>query len=171
MSLRQINIQYVPEQDRLLMRISSGTNEEVLLWLTRRCVKLLWPALVNLAGSVPDILTQSHPEAKTALLGMRHEEALASADFSKPYEASAEHPLGAEPILVARVQARRSEEGAFVLTLLPGKGQGVNLALDEKLLHSVCGLLQKVVSNTEWEMKLEWPQAPAAPTLQGTRLN
>ena len=170
MNLRQINIQYEPEQDRLLMRISSGANEEVALWLTRRCVKLLWPALVNLAGSDPDLLTQSQ-EAKSALLGIRHEEALARADFSRPYEAPAEHPLGTEPILVAKVQARRAEEGAFVLTLLPNKGQGVNLALDEKLLHSVCGLLQKVASNAEWEMKLEWPQASASASAVQGRLN
>jgi hypothetical protein len=169
-SLRQINIQYMPEHDRLLMRIASGANEEVLLWLTRRCVKLLWPALVNLAGSIPDILTQSHPDAKTALLGMRHEEALAGADFSKPYEAPAEHPLGAEPILVARVQAHRAKEDSFVLTLLPSQGRGVNLALDEKLLHSVCGLLLKVVSGAEWELQLSWPQA-AASAQQGSRLN
>jgi hypothetical protein len=172
MKLHQINIEYQPEQDRLMLRISSGNNEEVLLWLTRRCVKLLWPVLVNLARTAPDIVTQSHPEAKDALLGMRHEEALAKSDFSKPYEAADRaHPLGEAPILVARIQSKRNDNGSSVLTLLPEKGQGINLALDEALLHSVCRLLLTVLGRTDWDLKLEWPQAAAAAAEQPRVLN
>lgn len=162
MKLRQINIEYSAEQDRLLMRIASGENQEVLLWLTRRCVKLLWGVLLQMARSVPDIATQSHPDAKTALMGMRHENAMAKTDFSKPYEASAkEHPLGAEPILVSKMQTKRTDNGSFVLTLLPSKGQGINLNLNEELLHSLCGLLRKIASGTEWGLQLDLPQAAA----------
>lgn len=149
------------------MRISYGSGEEVLLWLTRRCVKLLWPNPLGLAQTVPDIATQSHPDAKKALLGMRHEAALAKSDFSKPYEgttqgAALERPLGAEPILVARMQTRRNPDGTFLLSLLPREGQGINVALDEALLHSVCGLLRNIVAKTDWDIKLDWPQAVAA---------
>jgi len=160
MKLHQINIEYQPEQDRLILRISSGDNEEVLLWLTRRCVKLLWPILVNLVRTAPDIVTQSHPEAKDALLGMRHEAALAKSDFSKPYEAGGRaHPLGEAPILVARIQSKRNDNGTSILTLLPAKGQGINLALDEALLHSLCKLLLTVLGKTDWDLSLQWPQA------------
>jgi len=164
MKLRQINIEYNAEQDRMLMRIASGESQEVLLWLTRRCVKLLWQVLSQLARSVPDIATQSHPEAKTALIGMRHQDAIAKTDFSKPYEASAkEHPLGSEPILVARIQSRRNDNGSFMLTLLPLKGQGINLNLDEPLLHSLCGLLSKIAAGTDWGLQLELAQAAIVP--------
>ena len=171
MKLHQINLEYVPEQDRLLMRISSGAGEEILLWLTRRCVKLLWPGLLNLAQTVPDIATQSH-DVKTALLGMRHEAALAKTDFSKPYDGtSLERPLGTDPILVSRMQITHNKDGSFVLTLLPNKGQGVHVALDEALLHSVCGLLRKIVAKTDWELKLDWPQSASVPTEQSSSLN
>jgi hypothetical protein len=164
MKLRQINIEYKAEEDRLIMRIASGANQEVLLWLTRRCVKLLWGVLLQMVRSVPVIATQSHPEAKSALMGMRHEEALAKTDFSKPYEPAPapEHPLGATPILVGRLQTKRNEDGSFVLTLLPMQGQGINLNLDEKLLHSVCGLLRKVTASTDWGLQLDWPEGAAA---------
>lgn len=163
MKLRQINIEYNAEHDRLLMRIASGENQEVLLWLTRRCVKLLWGVLLQMVRSVPDIAAQSHPDAKTALVGMRHEDVMAKTDFSKPYEAPAnkEHPLGAEPILVAKLQTKRNENGSFVLTLLPSKGQGINLNLNEELLHSLCGLLRKIASGTDWGVQLDLPQAAA----------
>lgn len=160
MQLRQINMEYQAEQDRLVMRISSGASQEVLLWLTRRCVKLLWQALTGLVRTIPEIATQSHPEARSALMGMRHESALANSDFSQPYQGAKEHPLGETPILVARIQTR-TEGANFVLSLLPSNGQGVNLSLDERLLHSVCGLLRKVVEKAEWDMQLVMPGAPA----------
>ncbi len=172
MKLHQINIEYQPEQDRLLMRVSTGNNEEVLLWFTRRCVKLLWPVLVNLAKTVPEIVTQSHPEAKDAMLGMQHEAALAKSDFSKSYDATGRsHPLGDVPILVARIQTKRNPNGSSVLTLLPGKGQGINLALDEALLHSVCKLLLNILDRTDWNLKLEWPQIAGASAEQPRVLN
>ena len=165
MKLRQIKIEHSPVQDRLLMRIATDVNQEVLLWLTRRCVKLLWPALMGLAQKIPAIATQAHPDARSALLGMRHEEAVRKSDFSKPYDAAAlERPLGQEPLLVARIQTRREESGQLVLTLMPLEGQGINVALDEALLHSLSKLLQNVVKGADWDMELNLPvgMAPVA---------
>src|SRR5688572_11693761 len=111
MKLHQIKLEHSALHDRLLMRISTDDGQEVLLWLTRRCVKLMWPALVKLAQSAPDMALQS-AEAKSALLGMRHEDVVGKADFSKPYEAGQRmRPLGEEPILVARIQTKRHEAG------------------------------------------------------------
>ena len=76
MNLEQIRIDFVPEQDRLLMRIASSDRSEVLLWFTRRCVRLLWPLLVKMTQSVPHIAQQPLPEARDALLGMQREQAL-----------------------------------------------------------------------------------------------
>ena len=73
-----------------------------------------------------------------------------------------DRPLGAEPILVARMQTRRNPDGSFLLTLLPREGKGINVALDEALLHSICELLRNIVAKTDWELKLDWPQAVAS---------
>jgi len=158
MKLHQIKIEFDAEQDRLLMRLASDGGAEVLLWLTRRCVKLLWPLLVKVAESAPDIVLQPEPEARQALLGMEHERALAKADFSKPYKsAPREQPLGAKPLLVARLNTGRNKQGQQVLALLPREGQGVHLALDDTLLHGLCKLIQNAVEKAEWEIKLAWP--------------
>lgn len=173
MKLKQIRIEFSPLQDRLLMRIATDANTEMLLWLTRRCVKLLWPALMGLAQKAPDILLQSHPDARTALLGMRHEEAVKKGDFSRPYdEAALVRPLGQEPILVSKIQTRREDSGQFILTLLPEQGQGVNVALDEALLHSLCKLLQTVVGSAQWDLELKLPGVvPVAGEGAGVTLN
>src|SRR3954466_9420293 len=125
MTLEQIRIDFIPEHDRLLMRLASADRSEVLLWLTRRCVKMMWPLLMKMTESVPQIAQQPLPEARQALLGMQREQALAKANFSKPYDAeNRERPLGADPIIVARVNTGRNNQGKHVLALLPQEGQG-----------------------------------------------
>ena len=162
MNLEQIRIDFVAEHDRLLMRLASGDRSEILLWLTRRCVRLLWPLLVKMIESTPRIAQQPLPEARQALLGLQREQALSQANFSRPYDAAGrERPLGAEPLVVARLNTGRNEQGKNVLVLLPPQGQGVTLALDDTLLHGLCKLLQDVVAKAEWDMALVMPTGTA----------
>jgi hypothetical protein len=159
MRLHQIRIDYTPEEDRLLMQLSTSDEQEVRLWLTRRFVKLLWPLMVKLAEEAsPKIRTQADPEARRALLSMEHEEAMARADFSKPYDDSERAmPLGAEPLLLARIQTAHDADGQPVIALHPAEGQGVTLTLDSVLVHSICRLLQAAVLKSDWDMELKLP--------------
>jgi hypothetical protein len=163
MRLHQLKIDYLAEQDRLLMLISASDAVEVRMTLTRRFVKLLWPLLVKLAEEAsPRIRTQANPEARKALLGIEHEQAVSKADFSKPYDdASRARPLGEAPILLARIQTGRDRKGNPVVALHPAEGQGVTLTLDPVLLHSVCRLLQAAVKKSDWDMELKLPGADA----------
>lgn len=158
MRLNQIKIEFVPEQDRLLMRLATDSGAEVLLWLTRRCVKRLWPLLMGMAQTSPEIALQPNAEARRALLGFQHERALRAADFSKPYQTMArERPLGENPLLVSRIQPRRDQQGRHVLGLLPTVGQGVHLTLDENLLHGLVKLIQSAAARADWDLELEVP--------------
>lgn len=160
MKLHQLKIEFNPEHDRLLLRVSSDDSKELLAWLTRRCVRLLWPALLKVAQGSPEIARQADPEAKRALLGFQHEKAIRRADFSRPYqEAARERPLGADPILVSRIQTRRNERGGCVVSLLPSAGQGIHLTLEDQVLHSFCRLLQSSVAKSDWNIELALPQA------------
>ena len=169
MRLHQIKLEYRPEQDRILMRLSTSDAQEMLLWLTRRCVRLLWPALLKLAESSTRVVTQASPDARAALLGFEHEKAVGNSDFSTPYEdqIARARPLGSEPVLVSKIQTGLNKDGTYLLSLQPSAGQGLNLNLDDKLLHSVCKLLQSSVSGAEWDIRLEFPQALVPETLPG----
>jgi len=159
MRLHQIRLDYDSEQDRLLLRISTDDGKEVLLWLTRRCVRLLWGLLIDMAQSNPKIALQNNPEARAAMLGFEHEQALRGTDFSRPYdEIARERPLGSEPLLVVRIARSMLDGGDHLLTLAPTKGQQIDLTLDDRLLHAFCRLLQKVVSNTDWGLTLSLPR-------------
>ena len=159
MKLRQLKIDFVAGEDRLLMQLATSEGAELRLWLTRRFVKLLWPLLVQLAEDAsPRIKTQANPEARKALLSLEHEQAVSRADISKPYEADPlTMPLGAEPLLLARIQTGRDPGGLPVMALHPAEGQGLTLSFDSVLLHSVCRLLQAAVSKTDWEIDLKLP--------------
>jgi len=138
MRLHQLKIDFAAEQDRMLMLIAASEKVEVRMWLTRRFVKLLWPLLVKLAEEAsPRIRTQPNPEARKALLNIEHEQAVSKANFAKPYDDSARAtPLGAEPLLLARIQTGHDPNGHPVLAMHPSEGQGVTLTLDPVLLHS-----------------------------------
>ena len=159
MRLHQLKIDFEAEQDRLLMLIAASEQVEVRMWLTRRFVKLLWPLLVKLAEEAsPRIRTQPNPEARKALLNIEHEQAVSKANFSQPYDDSSRAtPLGAEPLLLARIQTGRDTNGLPVLALRPAEGQGLTLSFDSVLLHSVCRLLQAAVKKSDWDMELKLP--------------
>jgi len=159
MRLHQLKIDFDAEQDRMLMLIAASEQVEVRMWLTRRFVKLLWPLLVKLAEEAsPRIRTQPNPEARKALLNIEHEQAVSKANFSQPYDDSLRAtPLGAEPLLLARIQTGNDPNGLPVVAMHPSEGQGVTLTLDPVLLHSVCRLLQAAVKKSDWDMELKLP--------------
>ena len=159
MRLHQLKVEYDAEQDRLVMLVATSEAMELRLALTRRFVKLLWPLLVKLAEEAsPRIRTQPNPEARKALLNIEHEQAVSKANFAKPYDDSARAtPLGAEPLLLARIQTGHDPNGHPVLAVHPADGQGVTLTLDPVLLHSVCRLLQAAVKKSDWDMELKLP--------------
>lgn len=165
MRLHQIKIDFRPEEDRLLLLASTSDGAELRLWLTRRFVKLLWPLLVKLAVDVsPRIREQANPEARKALLGMQHQEAVSKANFSKPYEAAPRAtPLGDAPILLTRIQTGRDRQGHAVLALHPAEGQGVTFALDDVLLHALFRLIRAAAAKADWGLDLALPGGEPQP--------
>ena len=163
--LERIRIEFDAEQDRLLMRILIDGGAEVRLWLTRRCVQRLWTALMKMAEIKPDIQRQASPEARSAILHFEHEKALREVKFARPDEdaprfaAPRTQPLGPEPLLVTRIQARRLPDERTQIGFLPNGGDGAHLTLSENLLHGVMRLVQQAVEKADWNLPLELPPA------------
>ena len=169
MRLHQLKIEFDAEHDRLLMRVSTATGEEALLWLTRRCVLKLWPLLLEFVESKPEIAARADPLTRKAMFEFEHEKALSQATFSKAYEeVERARPLGNDPLLVVRLQRRKSDDGKMVLGLFPGEGQGIFLTLDGPLLHGLMKLLQRGVAKAEWGFTLVLPVAEPPSSENGT---
>ena len=113
MQIHQMSVTYLPEQDRILMRVNTTEGEETRMWLTRRLMVGLWPLLSKLLTdhllkleSAGASLAGANPELKKMLADFRKEEFLQHADFDTPYqEGQTRQPLGEEPLLVTDVDA------------------------------------------------------------------
>lgn len=158
MNLERITVEFNAEEDRMLVRVFFDRKAEIRFWLTRRLVRRMWPALLQMAQAKPDIQMQPNPEVRKALVGLQHEKALQQVKFSKAAaEPGREQPLGEAPILVSKLRARRNDKGQTVLSLLPTQGNGMDLALGDTLLHGVMKLIQDTAAKAEWDLPLSVP--------------
>jgi hypothetical protein len=152
--LEQFSASYDAEQDRLMLRIRSNDDAEFRFWLTRRYLSLLWPLLMKMADDFSARKT-TDPLTRNTLAELAHGEAVGKADFASQYREGSQFPLGEEPILLARISVKPLHGNTQTLTLLPQQGQGINLDLDERLVHVLARLLQQVAVTAEWGLKLD----------------
>lgn len=155
MNIHQIQMRYHAGEDRILLRILSAERAEFRFWLTRRYVKLLWTVLIRMLERDPAAAVHNDENVRRTMMGFQHANAVRSGDFAKPYEESASAlPLGAEPVLLARVSGKQPPNQPQVLSLHPEKGQGIDLGVNSGLLHMISKLLTDAVSQSDWDLKL-----------------
>lgn len=160
--LRQLNVRHDPLEDRLLLALTLGDDSEIRLWLTRRCTILLLETLDRIAVGFA-AAHGSDPLLRQALADLAQGRALAGADLDTPFAGGQRHPLGEAPLLVATLQYGELQAGQRTtrLTLLPPRGEGVKLTLDEKLTHVLAHLLRQAARGAKWQLPAA--EAAAAP--------
>ena len=152
--LSQINLQFHAAEDRLLLLIKTDDLAEYRFWLTRRFVKMMWPALVKRMSSNEVVQSQPDTSAKETVLSFQHEEAVSRSDFDTAYSREVNAtPLGPEPLLVAKLNVK-IQNSQTTLCLHPVDGQGIEIGLTDMLLHSFCKLLSDAVAKAEWDVTL-----------------
>lgn len=164
MALHQIQIRFDETEDRLLLRLSTTDNCEFRFWLTRRFTKRLWRMLVKMLEWDRAVNQQLDPETRHAVLELQHEGYSRQADYTKQF---AEHVqdaprrmlLGEAPVLLAKAQGKRRDEGVQMLSLHPLQGQGIDITLDTRLLHIFTRLLREQVAKTDWDLNLALHEA------------
>ena len=175
MNITQLQITFNPEQDRLLFRVNGSNQTEIRAWFTRRLVKQLWPNLLQLlTQKVSQDVPTANDDARRMVLGMQHEASVSKADFSQPYRAEAtQFPLGKEPFVASKLKMTVLPKSMYLLSMHPAQGQGVDLRLNDTLLHGLCRMLQKACKEAEWELLLEIPgsQPSGAVNVQARVLN
>lgn len=153
--LEQFNASYDAIQDRILFRIRASDDTEFRLWITRRFLSLLWPILMKMADDFSAGKAPNDRLTRSALAEMAHGDAVNQADFSSGYKDGSLFPLGEEPVLLAKIRVHPPAGNTQTLMLLPNHGQGINLNLDEKLVHVIARLLQQTANAAEWSLRLD----------------
>lgn len=175
MQIHQMSVTYLPEQDRILMRVNTTEGEEMRMWLTRRLMVGLWPLLTKLltehllkleAGGAT--LSGANPELKKMLADFRKEEFLQHADFDTPYkEGQADLPLGEDPLLVTDVDASPLTAGPLCLNFNERPPQGdakprtFQMEMQPKLMQGLMHLLDQALLQSQW--REPFAQAAAEP--------
>ncbi|MCG8426054.1 MAG: hypothetical protein MI754_01700 [Chromatiales bacterium] len=168
--LRQLNIQYVPKEDRVLLRIRFDDNE-VSLWLTRRYCKLLLSVLETLTNGNAQQQAADGPKEKT-IKAFQREAATSNADFATPYQESTNtHPLGDKPVVAHQIEYNRINDQQIRLTFGAETGEKINLHLNQALLHTLNKLLLMGVEKADWEISDNIQPLPAPHTIQSEPLH
>ena len=147
----------------MLFRVNGSDQTEIRAWFTRRLVRQLWPNLLRLlTHKIAQDVPTANDDARRMVLGMRHEASVGEADFSQPYRAEAtQFPLGQEPFVASKARMSVLPKSMYLLSMRPAQGQGVDLRLNDTLLHGLCRMLQKACREAEWELSLEIPGCQA----------
>ena len=160
-----MQVSYVPEEDRILFRINTNSRQEFRFWMTRRYVGILWKAISSLLnepsldGNAEKLNGDSQKLraelVQSAEVKAKHKELVQSSDFQTRYKESQYLPLGEAPTLLYGVAVKPSPGGQPLLCLSPQKGEGIELALNEKIAHSLCKLIVDASAKADWGMDLK----------------
>jgi len=167
MNIHQFNLQFSPEEDRIIFRLNTLDRKEFRFFFTRRFVKLLWPVLLQLLGSD---LQRRAPEASHAakeVLEFERENVISKANFKQQYSVEPmTYPLGENCLLPTRIQVKQVSNGN-ALCLHDASGKGIEFVVNNAFLHPFCKLMEDAVNKAQWDMQLQggWQggKAPAPP--------
>lgn len=164
MHVRQISVTYLPEQDRILVRVNTSENKELQFWFTRRLSLGLAPlmdrivteAAARQGGPATTHLASADPITKKAMAEFNRSKTIRGADFSTPYQvAEACTPLFESPLLITEVNIKPLVSGSLRLHCtekLSGSAQPrhFELALSDTLTHAFMHLLDRAVAASQW---------------------
>lgn len=164
-SISQMQMLFVPEEDRVLFRVNSADGKQFRLWLTRRYIQLMLQALKLHSESDPDVSAQASPDAKQAVQSFKQEQAMQSANFQQAFREEAEQlPLGDTAVLAYRLNYR--VEGELLhLGIEPKQGQGVNLAINRDINASITRLIYAAAQQGDWQLSSSTSAATGSSTI------
>ena len=157
MQIQQLQVSFDAREDRLLLRIATAEREEILVALTRRLVKALWPYLQkmlngHLGGSAsprPMLpgATASNPDAPKGL---------GTASFSEPYQdKDLSHPLGIIPLLAMESRLQPIDGPACRISLGEIKARKVSFDCDRDLMEALCAMIRATTDKAGWDIDLD----------------
>ena len=179
MNIHQLSVNYVGEQDRILVRINTTAGEELRMWLTRRLVVGLWPLLGKVVAdqvakteTLRNLTPTADDQTKKMLTEFKKEETLQQSDFKTPYkDQPAALPLGAEPLLVTEVNLTPLPSGQLQINFQEKVPQAQNprafqVALESQLSLGLLHLIETAVSQSQWNIATTAAPALAAPAVE-----
>ncbi len=165
--IQQLNLSYIAEQDRLLLRVGLSDNSELMVWLSYRITRMIWQ-LLNLEAHLPSANSiQADTPPSQAVQQFQQEvqtaEALQKMDFQSPYTPRQE-VVNEQPMLVTNVLLHSQEGKPQGLEMPCLEGISVRMNLNAELILALCNMLQLSCKEAAWDLTSA-PPAQAATAL------
>lgn len=152
-AISQMQMVYVPEEDRIFFRINSFDKQEFRFWITRRYAMLLVKVLKNHKEADPDVSTQVTTEAKEAVQSFKKEKAMSEARFNEKFkEEGNEFPLGQSIQLAYKLSYKIKDDGNLLLSVQPKEGKGINIVINQDINITMSQLLLAASRKGEWKL-------------------
>ncbi len=168
MNIHQLNVSYLPAEDRLLLRVSTRQGAEFAVWLTRKVTLGLWQALQacaqnHAARSYVGKSDVADPLLRKELAEFTSAKHLQAADFSTPYAPASgvgavpnysPQRSAAAPLLPTEIVLEARPDGSTHMQLKEQARQ-IGIELDEALLHAIMQLVVTTVEQADWGVVLK----------------
>ncbi len=146
--LDQIQADYVPLEDRMLLKLRAG-NKLYRAWLTRRYLGLLLPVLQGVHPATGERFAE--PPAVDPELDERFTPQKEPPLEKRAETETLEYPLGEAPIVLTEVSFQTGQgDQPGHLMLKPAQGQGIVLPFTPQMNHLLLKLLLKALEHTDW---------------------
>lgn len=173
MKVKQIGMDFLPFEDRMMLKIGTEPASDLKFWITRRYFKIMWEALLSALERHLSADRGLGEAARRALLAMQQQEKLAKTDFNQPFQDVTLNPGPAEaprvyPVLFGISVSQQKPDLWKVVLMLRNK-RSVDINLNDDMILSLCALMQRTLGAAEWDLKLKGLEAVAAPVDVGER--
>ncbi len=139
----------------MLLRINTSDGTEFQFWLTRRFIKILWQALLQVMQRNPNLGGDLLPGVRDAIMAMEHQEMVQTADFSQKHEeAKVQITADSGPLLVVGGTVSAIDDQQTRVTLKTEDGKGIAFSLTKQLLHALCQMVISTTHQAEWNLDL-----------------
>lgn len=158
--VKEINGKYISEEDRILLRIKTNINEEYRFWLTRNITKILIIEMNKhiFEQQATKLLEQEYFSDDNSSKTVKSKLMQEITPLKNQYVSSDILPLGAEPILIHKLELRKHHNNHniyYVLTLKLSAGIEINCPIQLDILNSVQNLIEKLTSMAGWVKWIE----------------
>ncbi len=153
-AISQIQAVYEPLEDRILLNITTNNLHVYAVWITRRYIKLLIPAL---QGKHPRTGAQLLSDQQWALMHIAETDVdLRSPIFDEqPIPEEADFPLGEEPVLLAKIGFTDMDTDQPTIELNPDSGNGLALPYDAFVIKLLLKVLKQALPRANWQLEVE----------------
>lgn len=151
--LRQMEVGYNPIHDRLILFLHMDDFTEYRFWLTRRYVKYLWQGLKQQLEADPNHDANQEEEIQRVNQAFNQEQTARHETGAQQFTNRLQNtPLGQEPILLCRLQIKTDVGPYPVLCMHPHQGQGMEIAMNRMMIHSLLRLIVDGVAKADWDL-------------------